>query len=401
MARGHHPANYWNHARCKERALLYKTKTEFCKGDNGAYTYALRHGILNDICGHMIIKWQKKYASKEACRKEALKYKTRSEFALGCDGAYTYAMRHGFLQEICSHMPHIWKKRYASKEACHKEALKYKRRIDFANGCDGAYTYALRHGFLDEICGHMQTYFDVDTSEADKRRAEYVKNELQITDSEWQDMKSVLTNPNGYALQSNRARKKRLIYACEFSDNHVYVGLARDLKNRIAQHIKRKHHKTAISEYIKLNPDVKYEFKIVRPFEDEEQAKISEGIVEKEYSEQGWIILNRAKTGALGGYPSYWNHDRCMAVAGKCFRRMVFVRKFPGAYASCIRNGWYDEASKIIDQNMFNKWGLEHLKEESSKYPTRRGLRSGNPEAHEAAIKQNLIDILYPKPGKS
>lgn len=400
MARGKHPANYWNLERCKAAALPYNTKTEFCKGENGAYTYAWKHGILDDICGHMTIKWEKKYASKEACRKEALKFKTRSDFAHGCDGAYTYAMRHGFLQEICSHMPHLWEEKYASKQKCLKEALKYKRRIDFANGCEGAYTYALRHGFLDEICGHMQTYFDVDTSETENKRAEFVKNKLQVSDCEWQEMKSVLTNSNGYAIQSNRARKKRLIYACEFSDNHVYIGLARNLKTRIAQHIKCKSHNTAISEYIKHHPDLTYEFKIVRPFEDEEKAKVSEGFVEKEYADKGWIILNRAKTGALGGYPSYWNHDRCMIVAEKCLRRIDFVRNCSGAYASCLRNGWYEEALKIIEKNMFDKWGRQQLQEESSKYPTRGKFRSGNPEAHEAAIKQNLIDILYPKPKK-
>ncbi len=39
----------------KEIALKYKTKTEFRKSDNGAYTKACRIGIIEDICNHMSV----------------------------------------------------------------------------------------------------------------------------------------------------------------------------------------------------------------------------------------------------------------------------------------------------------------------------------------------------------
>ena len=396
MARGKHPIGYWNKERCAKAALKFHTKTQFAKGENGAYTFALKNGFLDEICAHMETRWVKKWASKEACHREALKFNSRSAFAKGCDGAYTYAMRHGFLDEICSHMTPLWEKKWNSKAKCQSEALKYKRRIDFQRGCDGAYTYAMRHGFLDEICQHMETYFDVDSAEKDKKRAAFVKNKLQISSEEWNKIEYLLCNPEGYATQSNRARNKRLIYACEFEDHHVYVGLARNLRIRIAQHLGSCKEKSAIYLHLQKNPSLHPNFKVVRPFEDEEIAKVEEGIVEQEYAKDGWIILNRAKTGSLGGFPLYWNHERCVAVASQCTTRKEFWSKCSGAYASCVKNGWIHEINNIVDTNFRNKWTEDKISESAAKYLSKGDFRKGDPEAHHAAVSFGLIDVLFP-----
>ena len=122
---------YWTIERCKKEAIKYKTKTEFCKNAPGAYTASLKHGWLDAVCSHMLVKWKKKWADKTICKNEALKYSTRSDFAKHCNGAYTYAMRHGFLDEICQHMQYVWKAKW-NRELCSIEAKKYQRRIDFA-----------------------------------------------------------------------------------------------------------------------------------------------------------------------------------------------------------------------------------------------------------------------------
>lgn len=210
----------WNKEKCAIEALKYNTKTEFNKACVGAYTHARKHGFLDEICSHMEIKWQRKWDSKEKCHAEALKYESRGEFQEKCDGAYTYALRHGFLDEICTHMTakwvHVW-----NKETCKAEALKYNRRIDFQRGNDSAYTYAMRHGFLDEICTHMTSYGNLNP-EKEKKRHEFVRTNLQISDEEWEELKILLDNPN-QKIKDNRKSRKRCIYVCEFSDNHVYV----------------------------------------------------------------------------------------------------------------------------------------------------------------------------------
>ena len=39
-------------------------------------------------------------------------------------------------------------------------------------------------------------------------------------------------------FNSNRLQRHRCIYACEFEDNHVYIGLANNLRQRIMQHLR-------------------------------------------------------------------------------------------------------------------------------------------------------------------
>jgi predicted GIY-YIG superfamily endonuclease len=45
---------YWTKDRCKQEALKYKTKTEFIKGSYSAYQRALAKKWLPEICSHMI-----------------------------------------------------------------------------------------------------------------------------------------------------------------------------------------------------------------------------------------------------------------------------------------------------------------------------------------------------------
>ena len=46
--------------------------------------------------------------------------------------------------------------RYWTKERVYEEALKYKTRYEFAVGSPGAWNAAQRNGWLDEVCTHME-----------------------------------------------------------------------------------------------------------------------------------------------------------------------------------------------------------------------------------------------------
>ena len=45
-----------------------------------------------------------------------------------------------------------------TKKACKKEALKYKKRSDFKKGSNGSYNADRKNGWLDEICAHMEVF---------------------------------------------------------------------------------------------------------------------------------------------------------------------------------------------------------------------------------------------------
>ena len=276
---------YWNKQLCAEEALKYKTKTDFNRGSVGAYTHALKHGFLDHICSHMEVKWQRKWSNKDVCHKEALKYQTRSEFQDKSNGAYTYAMRHDFLDEICNHMENHHEIKWNSKEACAKEALKYKRRIDFARDSNSAYTYALKHGFLDEICSHM-TFYGILSKEKELARINYVRKNIVITDEEWGKIEILLENVSSTKYCSNRLQRHRCIYACEFEDNHVYIGLANNLRQRIMQHLRTP--SSSIYRYIIVTGLIP-KFKIIRGFESEKKAQKNEAEVEKNVQRE-WVV---------------------------------------------------------------------------------------------------------------
>ncbi len=72
------------------------------------------------------------------------------------------------------------------------EAKKYKSRTEFARKSGGGYMYAREKGILDDICKHMKE------------------------------------KGNSFT---------RMIYAYEFSDNHVYIGLTFNEKKRKSEHL--------------------------------------------------------------------------------------------------------------------------------------------------------------------
>jgi hypothetical protein len=94
----------------------------------------------------------KGYWSKENCKKEALKYKTRSEFYKGSRSAHNKSWKNGWMDEVCSHMIELMKPSgYWDYDACKKEALKYNSRYEFYKGSRSAYASSRRNGWLDEF----------------------------------------------------------------------------------------------------------------------------------------------------------------------------------------------------------------------------------------------------------
>lgn len=97
-------SNKWSVETLRKEALKYKTIKEFIKSNINAYNSAIRKGILDDICSHMIklrTKW-----TNDMLKNEALKYNTRTSFQKGSN-AYQIAYKMGILDDICTHMKNI------------------------------------------------------------------------------------------------------------------------------------------------------------------------------------------------------------------------------------------------------------------------------------------------------
>lgn len=93
----------WNLGALFIEASKYKTRNEFYKKNNGAYSSAHKQGLIDEVCRHMPkpIKWD-----KTLLLEEAKKYKTRTEFSIKNQSAYCKAKKLKLLDAICSHMDH-------------------------------------------------------------------------------------------------------------------------------------------------------------------------------------------------------------------------------------------------------------------------------------------------------
>lgn len=87
-------------------------------------------------------------------RQEASKYTERYEFQKHSGGAYRYAFRNKMMDEL---FPHSYKEPVTwCHNSVREEAKKYQHRTDFKINASGAHKYAYKHGLLGELFG--ETY---------------------------------------------------------------------------------------------------------------------------------------------------------------------------------------------------------------------------------------------------
>ena len=134
---------------------------------------------------------------------------------------------------------------------------------------------------------------------------------------------------------------------------NIYVGLTVDSIKRDKEH--RTNSNSAVYCFSKRNNIEIPEMKIIIDYEDQKLAKIDEGRVLESYLNRGYIKINIAKTGSLGGQP----------------------KRFEGTKEDCI---------KILKENNITyrtQWANLHK------------------SSYLWAKKNNLIDELLPKQGQS
>ena len=134
----------WTKNKCFEEAKKYSHRKEFQRGSVGAYTRALKRGWLKDYTWFKRPQnWNHKW-DYNTCYDEALRYKSIDEFRQLSNRAYTLALKNKWLIE------YTWLKdssrkpnRYWNYETCYQEARKYKTRSEFEYGKGSGSAYRI------------------------------------------------------------------------------------------------------------------------------------------------------------------------------------------------------------------------------------------------------------------
>jgi len=389
----------WNKENCQIEALKYETRTEFQKKSGSAYRKAYNKKWLDDVCSHMISKRKPNgYWTKEKCQEEALKYSKKSLFSKKSYGSYNNALKNGWLGEICSHMIEYQKPDgYWTKEKCQEEALKYNSRSEIRN--KPFYKYSIINGWLGEITTHL--------SESKKPKNHWTIQKCREEALKYKTKKDFRMGnvcystalKNGWVdeicshmVKSNND-SKRCIYAYEFKDNHVYVGLTNNLYTRNNRHMKDIHSQVYKHEHkSKLKPILKK----LTGYIDVKNAQKKEGFYVKTYKLLGWNILNIAKTGGLGSPILIWTKEKCQEEALQYKHRYLFCKQSSGAYTKAQKNKWLDEicSHMIYINKPSGYWTKEQCHKESLNYYTRNKFKINSISAYSTAQKNKWLDEI-------
>jgi len=341
-----HPKSYWTKDKCQEVALLCESRSKFQRRFSAAYAMAGNKGWRDDICTHMVeTKKLNGFWDKEKCHEKALICSSRKEFSDRFPSAYGAAGRKGWRDEICSHMVAVHKpKGYWNKEKCQEVALEYEYRSEFSNLDGGAYNYAMKNGFLSEICSHMKF---------------------------------------------KASNSKRKIYVYEFENSECYVGLTWDPVQRHSQHKSRGLFKT----YPHLN---NFDTPIYSDWLSESEAVKKEKETISKYENLGWTLLNQRSGGSLGGANRKWTKEKCIQEALKYKTRGDFFKGNDSAYNSSRKYGWFEEiCSHMTWVNRPNGyWTKERCHEKALLYKTRSEFKGGFPSAYKSARERKILDEI-------
>jgi hypothetical protein len=301
----------WTKSECLKAIKKYEFKTDFIKNSPGAYAACKKNSWHLDAISKLKVKLNRHW-TKEEIKALASKCQSRKEFNLKHKGAYLFALRRGWKEEVLKNLPISFK--YWDFNSCWEEAKKYSTKKAFRENSGSAYAHASDSKFLDKICGHM----------------EVLGNEY-----------------------------KRMIYAYEFPDNHVYVGLTYNEGKRKYEHSYEKRGpvykhvgRTGLKPvYVKLHDFVS----------KERAAKLEDRFIKK-YRAEGWITLNGVKGGALGGNERYWTFEKCQEIALR-YNRKEDLRWAPGLgglYNAARKNGWWDQICSHMSGGN-TKWTKEKV----------------------------------------
>lgn len=241
-------------------------------------------------------------------------------------------------------------KDYWTKEKCQELALECESRSEFHIKYRAAYDVSSKNNWLNEFCSHMNKLND----------------------------------------------NYRCIYVYEFSDNSAYIGLTYNLNERHYRHMSKYNNNGSVYKHIKKT-NIKPELKQLTDYLEIEDAKLKEQYYVEKYKNEGWNILNKAKTGSLGGITLVWTKEKCQEEALTCKTKSEFYKKYMSAAGSALNNGWIDEICSHMENKTKPKgyWTYEKCLTAAIEQGTRKKFRVKTSGAAKSAIRNNWLNKIY------
>lgn len=402
----HKPHNYWTKERCALVAKDCKHRKEFFRKYGSAYNIARTNGWLDEICSHMPMTRKQKqeyYSYFENCRIAASSFKNRNEFRSGNEVAYRVAQSNNWLDFFFDNPKSVSQGWWQDKNHCADAALKCKSRIEFYRNWKGAYLAAARNGWLDEICKPIEKYQKEHGTykrpngywtkekclEAAKKAIERGESKQEFCKKHSAAHRSILQNDWTDEIFSLFPilgdHYNRCIYVYEFPDKSAYIGLT---CNPFARNRGHNEKKTSAVYQHKKKTGLEPKMKILTDYMPNEEAQKQELQYLMLYKSNGWNILNKIKTGALGSSQVIWNRQKCEEISSRYKILKEFTDKEPLCYSAINRNGW----NELLSHMQRNKLTTIQMREIALGCSTINEFRKKHRRIYDMARRHNVLE---------
>lgn len=298
----------------------------------------------------------------EMCMEIARQCKTCAEFRRVNGSARNVALKHGWIKDYTWFVDGRKAPRKWTIEKCVAEAKKYTRKVDFMHKAPGAYHAAAKMDLLPTF-----TWFENCAIDLEHGRIYCVYR---------------------YAFYFENKR-------------YVYIGLT------MRPVIRDRRHREGDSSVFDFSKKMELpipNMEILEKNLTQLEAREKEDEVIEEHKRDGWIILNRAKTGkmigSVGGMHQKWGKAACRREALKYKSRGDFQHGSPSAYQAALMKHWLDEYTwfEVVHHHA---WTHDEFLAEAKKYKSITEFSRGNNGAAIAGrLRGWMEECTWFKPGR-
>jgi len=290
-------------------------------------------------------------------------------------------------------------KNYWTNEKCVIEALKYNKRSQFKRYSCGAYVACKRHGWLDNVCSHMKHIGNrfnrlVYVYEFDDKSV-YIGLTFDINERDKKHKRDRRSSVYKHIKKTNLTPK--LTYS-------KFMNIEDAKKTEALTIEKYKDQEFTILNISKAGGVgggyLKWTFEKCK--EEALKCKTRKEFYKKSNSaynsarRYGWMDEVCSHMPKENKYKKgYWTRERCEEEVKKYKARDEIYKKSPGAYMAMIRNGWLNIiCSHLKTKKPNGYWTLERCKNEALKYNSKKDFVKNSGGAYRTAIDNKWINII-------
>ena len=186
-------------------------------------------------------------------------------------------------------------------------------------------------------------------------------------------------------------KKDKCVYVYEFPDRSAYVGITTNIQRRTSDRKRRP--EDTVTRYTNESGLTPIHKQLTDFIPVEKAVELEEEYVNK-YKDNNWHILNKTKTGGVGGDILYWTKEKCLEEALKFNMKSDFNLHSKGAYDSCRNNGWLPEMYSHMKPFQRQYWTKERCELEALKYNTKSDFRKNSGGAYDASKRNKWLDEI-------